>query len=142
MNIVLGVELREDGNWYLLDGSNREPMKWTAEELEICERVIELLPDSFNREDFVIEKRTESYSTIFYKKHCNDFFRVKYSMRSIWFSIDASDRIRAELVDSPIFEAQKKKTQRHWKCKVNSVDEIYDHIDLIAECIHEPYECE
>lgn len=89
-------------------------------EEDVCKEVINMLSKERDVTKFGIERRSLSYSTLVYCD--NDFFRVKYSGSSKWISIDLVKEDRNE--NDMRFAAQKKKTQRHWKAAINSIDDL------------------
>lgn len=90
-------------------------------EVDICNLVIELLSEKFDKNKFGIEQRADSYLSLIYCD--NDFFRVKYTDRSKWISI----RLAKEdmNVNDERFKAQTNKKQFHWKADISNEQDIY-----------------
>lgn len=96
-------------------------------EKKICEQVIELLSNYYDKDKFGIENRSQDYTSLIFCD--NDFFRVKYTDRSRWISIRLAKEDRNE--DDPRFAAQKKKTQLHWKADITSAEDINKFEDVL-----------
>lgn len=74
-----------------------------------------------------IDLRSDSYLTIC-NKSGNDFCRIKVTPRTKWFSLDMSG---TGFEDDQRLESVTNKNQRHWKIKLNSVDELEKYADII-----------
>lgn len=96
-------------------------------ERKICEQVIELLSNYYDKDKFGIEQRSDKYLTLVYCD--NDFFRVKYTNKARWISIRLAKEDRN--VDDPRFEAEQKKTQMHWKANITAPEDINKFEDVL-----------
>lgn len=78
--------------------------------------------------DAIINNNTTDYTTLNYKGF--DIVRIKYTNKSKWISIFLSDEDKKIYNNSALFEAQKKKTQLHWKSKLYD-DNLEPYYQLI-----------
>ena len=85
-------------------------------EVSILKKII----DDLNLKDAVVNTNTTDYTTLNYKHR--DIVRLKYTDKTKWISIYLTDNDKKEYIDSPLFEAQKKKTQFLWKSKLENDD--------------------
>lgn len=100
------------------------------EEKQLVDIVLSFLPPK-KVEEVHLERRSKNYISMIYKE--NDFLRLKYTERAKWISLDLPPELQD--VDNPLFAAQAKKSQRHWRADLDSLDDLTllkDHI--IASC--------
>lgn len=71
-------------------------------------------------------QRSDAYLTIC-NEGGNDFCRLKVTDRTKWISID----VPQEFYDDPRLENVPNKNQRHWKIKLNRIDDIALYSDII-----------
>ena len=105
-----------------------------AEE-EICQYFINLLSKGRDPNKFVIEHRTESYTSLFYGN--NNFLRVKFTPNSKWLTIAIAPQDQNKYKDSPLFAEQTNKNQVHWKSSFSSKDDLVKYHDLINNACYE-----
>lgn len=101
------------------------------DEKTLVEMVLSFITPPKNPKNISIERRSNNYITMFYKN--NDFLRFKYTERAKWISLDLPPELRD--ADNPLFAAQAKKTQRHWRADLDSLDDLNLLKDfIVASC--------
>lgn len=74
-------------------------------------------------------RRSSDYLTIC-NEAGNDFCRLKATENVLWMSLDMWTN---KVQDRPSLDRVRNKRQRHWKIKLNSIEEIDLFADVIAE---------
>ncbi|MER1959158.1 MAG: hypothetical protein ABS942_17380 [Solibacillus sp.] len=122
-------------------GNERE-VALNAMEIDFTKLVFETLKDSSVLTDKLeIVRKSDSYATMVIrgKEWDFDLIRIKITDKTKWLSLSLSKNDRKVFESSPLFEAQKKKSQLHWKSKIQKVNDISQYKDLIInsylECI-------
>ena len=95
-------------------------------ELEVFEHVKKLLPD----EDITLERRSDNYVSVIIAG--NDFMRIKWTDKAKWVSILMTNECKDKWEDSPLFAAQKKKTQIFWKSALEEPQQIAELAEPIT----------
>ena len=89
--------------------------------------------------EIIMQRRSDSYLSLFtYRSDAPDgslidFCRVKAGAKSFWISLDFFySREPLPIIDDPRLEKVKNKNQRHWKIDLNTISNLYKHLDLIV----------
>lgn len=94
----------------------------SADEIKLFECIRSLLADSgVDPGSVMLVRKSDSYLTIICRV---EIARIKYTERAKWISIQIVDSLRSKYLDSPLFDAQKKKGQLFWKSSINVIDDI------------------
>lgn len=126
MNGEISFGVDENGKFFYVSGTQRystevEPTKKEAQALAHILAAVDG-PVKFYR-------RSNDYLTIC-NEAGNDFCRLKASDKVLWFSLDMWTN---KVADRPSLSAVQNKKQRHWKIKLDSIDDIEQFNDVIAE---------
>lgn len=97
-----------------------EALNANAYELAIAEHFIAVIKAQKPDMNPILMRRSQSYLSLCQGR--NDFLRIKYTDRARWISIDSWGAELEE--DNELFAAQANKRQRHWKAKLNNIDDI------------------
>lgn len=114
-------------------GNERE-LNLHENEIHFVNLVFDLLKDSVVQTDKLgIVRKSDSYATIVIlgEEWDYDLIRFKITDKTKWLSIALSNDDRVLHQNNLLFEAQKKKTQLHWKSKIHSIDELPKYKDFI-----------
>lgn len=131
MSIKIGYDSKS--NTFYLSSMFEKELNTTPFESEAIKKIIALLPDSVDNNKLRIERRSNSYISIFYGN--NDFLRLKFSEKTKWISIRLSQEDMKLNLNNPLFAAQTNKNQFHWKARVSSIDELEQFRPfLISSC--------
>ena len=118
--ITFGID--ENGKFFYESATTRynTEVEPTAIEAEALKYIIEAA-------GFVkLYRRSDSYLTICNESE-NDFCRLKATDRAKWFSLDMP---KEYYNDSRLNDVQNK-NQRHWKIKLNKIEDIAKYSDII-----------
>lgn len=84
-------------------------------------------------DSFALERRTDKYLTCVLCTNY-DFIRLKITERTMWFSIDSWNTFDTTSNDER-FDCIENRKIRHWKFKLNSINDLYNFEDLIVIAI-------
>ena len=96
--------------------------------------ILNNLKDELNLKEAIINVNTTDYSTLNYKKY--DIVRLKYTDRSKWISLFLTSQDKKAYENSPLFAAQKKKTQLFWKSNILN-DDLSEYYNIIKNKCNE-----
>ena len=109
---------------------NMSPLEQEASEL-----ILSLLHDSVDCSKIRLERRSDSYVSMFYGEN-NNFLRFKLSDKTKWLSIQMCYEDRIDNIDNPLFSAQKNKNQFHWKSQFTSLSDLQKYKTfLVNACL-------
>lgn len=113
-------------------GEERE-LNLNDDEKKFVDIVFEMLEGDVDVSKLKVTRKSDNYATIEIQgaEYDSDLIRFKYTGKAKWISIFLSEEDRRKYVDDPLFEAQKKKTQLHWKSKMNALEELYCYKKLL-----------
>ena len=96
--------------------------------------IFDMLKDNVDVSKLRVTRKSDNYATIEVQKsdYFFDLIRFKYTERTKWISILLCNNDREKYSGDPLFEAQKKKTQFHWKSKMNSLNDLYKYKELLV----------
>lgn len=112
----------------------------SEDEQKFVELIYEILKDTpVNIGKLKIVRKSDSYTTIVVKGKEWDFdlIRFKFTERTKWLSLQLSREDRITFENDVLFDAQKKKTQLHWKSKMSSINESSKYKQLIVNSYSE-----
>lgn len=122
----------ENGKITTINHLNRryEPVILTDLEREATDIIIDIISKSSINQDFLtLERRTDKYLSYILPEDY-DFLRIKVTNRTKWFSIDAWKTFDTTLDDTR-FDCVENRNIRHWKFKLNNINDLYSFSDLI-----------
>lgn len=104
-----------------------------AELTELESRALLYVKESFDKagEDFDLLKfrrRSQDYLSIL-SPDDNDFFRIKATSRSVWFSVNGKILPKELQLDDRFNDV--KKSLIHWKVKLNDISDLKIYADII-----------
>lgn len=113
-------------------GEERE-LNLNDEEKLLVDNLFALLKDDIDISKLKLTRKSDNYATIEVQgtEYDYDLIRFKYTERARWISIFLNDADREKYIDDPLFAAQKKKTQIHWKSKIDSLDDLHKYKDML-----------
>lgn len=127
----MSIIISSDGEISSLDSYDM-PAELTVYEKKAVFHIYNAFTESgIDFDDMRFRRRSCSYLTML-APNGNDFCRIMASERTAWFSVDVwrlSDKIKSD----SRFDDVKKRTIRHWKVKLNCIDDFKDNSDLIVE---------
>lgn len=106
-------------------------------EVAIFKHFDSVLKDNGITEDFHLEQRSSSYVSAIFRG--SDVLRMKFTDRAKWISLDMWGQ-EAEHNDNFLFAAQKNKSQRHWKAKIDSLEDLIHFDELFLKICRETQE--
>lgn len=108
-----------------------EPIVLTDFEKEATDIIIDIMNKSkMNPEHLKLERRTDNYLSYILPEDY-DFLRIKVTNRTKWFSIDSWKTFDTTSNDSR-FNSVENRSIRHWKFKLNNINDLYSFSDLIT----------
>ena len=122
----LSFGIDENGHFFYVSGTQRY-----STEVEPTEKEAQALAQILAAVDAPVKfyRRSNDYLTIC-NEAGNDFCRLKAADKVLWFSLDMWTN---KVHDRPSLDRVGNKKQRHWKIKVDSIEEISLFADVIAE---------
>ena len=106
-----------------ISSSFEKTLNLSTFEKDAVDIFMSLLCDSVDCSKIRLERRSESYVSMFYGDH-NDFLRFKMSEKTKWISIRLCPEDCSSNIDNPLFSAQKNKKQLHWKSQILSLSDL------------------
>lgn len=126
MKGVFSFGVDENGKFFYVSGTQRYLTEVEPSEIEA--QALEEILAPVNA-PVKLYRRSDDYLTIC-NEAGNDFCRLKATENTLWFSLDMWTN---KVADRPSLERVKNKKQRHWKIKIDSIEEIKLFSDVIAE---------
>lgn len=110
------------------------------EEVQAVELIFEILKDTVvNTNKLEVVRKSSSYATIVLRGNDFDFdfVRFKFTDKTKWITLNLSKNDRITYKDDPLFEAQKKKTQIHWKSALRNIEDLLKYKNLMINSYSE-----
>lgn len=114
-------------------GEERE-VNLSDEEVEFTKLFFQTFQNScIETEKLKVVRKSDAYATIVMqgKEWDHDLIRFKFTNLTKWISLSISNEDREVYIDDPLFDAQKKKTQLHWKSKLSGIKELPKYKEII-----------